>query len=91
MDGRGACKGAKFPVGALVRLVDSNGFPPEGFHPGCGFEVLTIEVPAGAVGVVVNPPSTRYALSVRDQNLMIWILVDGQLIEMPNIHLRRLL
>jgi hypothetical protein len=77
-------------VGALVRLVSDGDFPPEGFRSGGGFEVLTVEIDIGALGVVVNQPSTRYVLCVQDREMMVWVLVEGQLLEVPNVHLRRL-
>ncbi len=79
----------RFPTGCLVRVVSDKGIPPEGFRPGGGFDIITEEIPVGSVGVVVNPPSSRYIKPDFDSDIMSWVLVLGQLLEVPHFHLRR--
>lgn len=87
---RSRCAGLpKFTVGELVRLVTSRGSPPEGFRTTSAFEACAVEVPEGAVGVVVNPPSSSYSLHEQG-DIMSWVLVDGHVLEVPHPHIRRM-
>ena len=80
----------KFPVGCLVRLVSSRSMPPEGFRLESGYSITTEEIPDGSLGVIVHPPFVRYVSSDPDRDIMAWVLVGGQVLEVPHIHIRRL-
>lgn len=84
----GSRTGSRFPVGCLVRFVSDRGITPEGFRLEVGRGLSVQEVPEGAMGVVVNPPSAVYP-GVMGKDIMCWVLVHGELLEVPFPHLRR--
>jgi hypothetical protein len=85
----GSRTGSRFPVGCLVRFVSDRGITPEGFRLTAERGLSVEEVPEGTMGVVVNPPSAVYPGSVMGKDIMCWVLVQGELLEVPFPHLRR--
>ena len=87
----GSRAGSRFPVGCLVRFVSDRGITPEGFRFEAGSGSLRVEeVPEGSMGVVVNPPNAVYPGSAMGKDIMCWVLVHGELLEVPFPHLRRM-
>jgi hypothetical protein len=76
-------------VGCLVHFVSDKGITPEGFTSCGGFDIAVEEIPVGSLGIVVKCPYTRYASWENDANLVSWVLVGGQVLEVPHFHLRR--
>ena len=75
----------------MVRVVSDKGIPPEGFRLGShGFTVWAEEIPDGALGVVVKPRDTEYVRVKSDSDgLTAMILLDGEVLEVPHFHIRR--
>lgn len=80
----------RFPVGCLVRIVSDKGISPEGFRRGgSGFSVDMAELVEGDVGIIVKPPGVRYIKTDPRGDIMSWVLVRGEMLEVPHFHLRR--
>lgn len=79
----------RFPVGCLVHFISDKGIPPEGFTSCGGFDMSVEEIPVGSLGIVVKSPYTAYAPNVYCGDLVSWVLVGGQVLEVPHFHLRR--
>ena len=81
----------RFPIGTLVRVVSDRDIPPEGFRLGShGFTVWAEEIPDGALGVVVNSSETTYTRVMRsDEDVTAMILIEGEVLEVPYFHIRR--
>lgn len=75
----------------MVRVVSDRGIPPEGFRLGRhGFMVWAEEIPDGALGVVVNSPETTYTRVMRaDEDVTAMVLIEGEVLEVPYFHVRR--
>jgi len=79
----------RFPVGCLVRIVSGKGISPEGFRRGgSGFSVDMAELDEGDVGIIVKPPGVRYTKTDPGGDIMSWVLVRGEMLEVPHFHLR---
>jgi hypothetical protein len=70
--------------------VSDKGISPEGFRRGgCGFDVDMAELDEGELGIVVKPPGVRYIKTDPRGEIMSWVLVRGEMLEVPHFHLRR--